>query len=136
LRFTWNSSGDELNFAIPNNQRNVSGFSTLSIRVGQVLNSLSNPAGPQNFRLTLRDVGGNERAIRVSAFGTVPQPAEANTVGNKKSAMNTIRIPLSAYTVVCAGAVPVDLTHVTNVKLQFLDIPTGEIAIDELEFAN
>lgn len=134
LRLAWDTIGDEVNFAIPPMQKDVSMFSVLSVRVGQVVNSPSNPPGAQNFRLALRDGSGNERSIRVGAFGTVPQPADANVVGNKKSALATIRIPLSAYTIVCAGAVKVNLTDVTNVKLQFLDNAAGEIAVDELEF--
>lgn len=136
LRLVWNSSGDEVDFVIPPGQRDVSTFSVLSVRVGQVVNSPSNPPGIQNFRLALRDGSGNERWIRVGAFGTVPQPAAANVAGNKKSALATIRIPLSAYTIVCAGAVKINLTDVTNAKLQFLDNAAGEIAVDELEFTN
>jgi len=134
LRLTWDSSGDELAFAVPAGQRNVSGFAAISIRAGQIVNSMSNPAGPQNFRVALRDGGGNERWIRVSAFGMVPQPVDANTSGNKRSSMATVRIPLTAYTIVCAGALPVDLTNVTTVRLQFTENTAGEIAIDEVEF--
>ncbi len=135
LRLAWDSSGDELTFAVPAGQRDVSGFSAISIRVGQIVNSSSNPPGLQNFRVTLRDGSGSERGIRVGAFGTVPQPVDANIPGNKRSALATVRIPLSAYTIVCAGAVPVDLTDVTTVRLQFTENSTGEIAIDEVEFA-
>ncbi len=137
LRFAWNTPlGNAIDFAIPAGQRNVAGFTTLSVRVGQVYGSASNPAGPQHFfRITLRDGGNKERAIRVNAFGTVPQPAAAYS-GNEKSALNTVRIPLSAYTIVCAGAVPVDLTDVTNVKLEMFGSSTGELSVDELEFTH
>ena len=136
LRLKWDSTGDELTFAIPPGQRDVSGFNSVSIRVGQVVNSPANPPGIQNWRLALRDGAGNERWIRVGAFAAIPQPAEANISTNKKSAMTTIRIPLSAYTIICAGAVEVDLTNVTTVKLQFTENATGEIAVDEVEFTN
>src|SRR6202521_1776400 len=135
LRLAWNSIGDEVNFAIPTPQQDVSQFSVLSVRVGQVVGS-GNPPGAQDFRVGLRDSAGNERSIRAGVFGTVPEPAAANNSGNKKSALVTIRVPLSAYTIVCQGAVQVDLTKVTNVKLQFLTNATGEIAVDEVEFAN
>ncbi len=136
LRLTWDAGGDELTFAIPAGQRNVSGFGAVSIRLGQVVNSAANPPGIQNCRVALRDGAGNERWIRVAAFGSIPQPAEANNAGNKKSALTTIRIPLSAYTIVCAGAVKVDLTDVTTVKLQFTENASGEIAVDEVEFTD
>ena len=84
----------------------------------------------------LRDGGGNERLIRASAFGGVPEIAVANEVGNTKSSLSTLRIPLTAYTVVCAGAVQVDLTDVTQVKLVFSETGTGEVAVDEIEFTN
>jgi hypothetical protein len=141
LRFVWDNLGDKLEVAIPAGSRNVTAFNAISIRVGQVVGSASNPAAAQNFRLTLRDGGGNARAIRVSAFGVagvgpaIPIPADANVAGNKKSAMATIRIPLSAYTTVCAGAVQVDLTNVTSVALEFNDMNTGEVAVDEIEFS-
>ena len=130
----WDSSGEGLTFAIPAGQRNVTGFGVISIRIGQVANSPFNPAASQNMRVVLRDGAGNERGIRVALFGAVPQPAEANVPDNKKSAMAQIRIPLSAYTIVCAGAVQVDLTNVTTVRLLFSENATGEIAIDEVEF--
>jgi hypothetical protein len=136
LRLSWDTAGDELTFAVPAGQRNVTGFTTIGVRIGQVVNSAQNPPGIQNLRVALRDGGGNERWIRAAAFQAIPQPAEANIVGNKKSAMTTLRIPLTAYTIVCAGAVQVDLTNVTTVKLQFSEISTGEIAVDEVEFTD
>lgn len=134
LRLTWNTTGGELSFAIPPGHRDISGFSAISVRAGQVVNSPANPPGSQDFRLALRDGTGNERWIRVRAFGTVPQPAAANVPGNKKSALTTICVPLTAYTIVSAGAAQVDLTNVTTVRLRFADNATGEIAVDEVEF--
>ena len=111
-------------------------LSALSFSVAQVVNSTANPgASAQNFRVVLRDGGGNERSIRVSAFGTIPPPAAANIAGNIKSALKTIRIPLSSYTVVCAGAAQVDLTDVTNVRFDFTEQATGEVSVDNLEFS-
>lgn len=134
LRLTWNSSGDQLVFSVPAGQRDVSAFKFLSLRIGKVVGSPSNPAGDQNLRVALRDGSGNERLIRASAFGRILEPAVANQVSNTKSAMATLRIPLTAYTVVCAGAVQVDLTDVTEVKLVCSEISTGDVAIDEFEF--
>jgi hypothetical protein len=136
LRLTWNSSGDQLVFAIPAGQRDVTAFQFLSVRIGKVVGSASNPVGDQNLRIALRDGAGNERQIRASAFGRILEPAVANQLSNTKSAMASIRIPLTAYTVVCAGAVQVDLADVTEVKIVFSEIATGDVAIDELEFTN
>ena len=135
LRLAWDTTGDQLVFDIPAGQRNVSAFACVQVRLGKVVNSASNPAGPQNLRVGLRDGAGNERLIRAAAFGGVPEIAVANEVGNTKSSLSTLRIPLTAYTVVCAGAVKVDLTDVTQVKLVFSEVATGELAVDEVEFS-
>ena len=135
LRLAWDTVGDQLVFDIPPGQRNVTTFNCVQVRLGKVVNSASNPAGPQNLRVGLRDGAGNERLVRASAFGGVPEVAVANEVGNTKSSLSTLRIPLTAYTVVCAGAVQVDLTDVTQVKLVFSELATGELAVDEVEFS-
>jgi hypothetical protein len=134
LRLVWDGPTDQLVFDVPPGQGDVSAFSHLQVRLGKVVNSASNPAGPQNLRVGLRDGAGNERLIRASAFGGVPEIAVANEVGNTKSSLTTLRIPLTAYTVVCAGAVQVDLTNVSQVKLVFSEVASGEFAVDELEF--
>jgi len=136
LRLRWNDSGDQLAFDVPAGQRNVTAFSHLAVRLGKVVASASNPSGPQNLRIGLRDGSGNERLIRASAFGGVPETAVANEVANTKSSLSTLRIPLSAFTVVCAGAVTVDLTDVMQIKFAFSEIASGELAVDELEFSN
>ena len=136
LRLRWDNNSDQLVFDVPAGQRNVTAFSHLGVRLGMVVSSASNPGGPQNLRIGLRDGSGNERLIRASAFGGVPEIAVANEVANTKSSLSTLRIPLSAYTVVCAGAVRVDLTDVVQIKFAFSDIASGELAVDELEFTN
>jgi len=136
LRLTWNSSGDQIVFNVPAGQRDVTAFGFLSVRIGKVVGSASNPVGNQNMRVALRDGTGNERQIRVAAFGRILEPAVANETSNTKSAMASIRIPLTAYTVVCAGAVQVNLADVTEVKLIFSEIATGDVTVDELEFTN
>ena len=54
----------------------------------------------------------------------------------RKSALTTIRIPLKAYTIVCAGQPKVDLTQVAELALVFSIKPAGEIAVDEIEFVH
>lgn len=133
LRLIWNSTGDQLVFTVPPGQRDVSGFGFLSVRISKVVGG-GNPVGDQNLRIALRDGASNERQIRASAFGRILEPAVANQASNTKSAMASIRIPLNAYTVVCAGAVQIELTDVVEVKLIFSELAMGDIAVDELEF--
>jgi hypothetical protein len=136
LRMKWDTATDRIDFAIPVGEQDVSSFAALSFSVTRVAGSASNPgADPQNFRVVLRDGGGSERSIRAGAFGMISKEAAANTPGNVKSAMTTIRIPLSSYTVVCASVVPVDLTKVTNVRFDFTETATGDVSVDNLEFS-
>jgi hypothetical protein len=138
MRIRWDNLGDRLTWTIPPGQGDVTGFATLSLRVTQTEASPSNPVNqPQDFRVGLRDSDTNERAVRVGAFTLIPYPDQRAIVANvslRKSALLTVRIPLTAYTIVCAGQVQVDLANVTHLFLDFSMTPTGEIEIDEIEF--
>jgi hypothetical protein len=135
LRVQWNNAGDRLTFAIPPAHKDVSGFGALSLRITQKEGSASNPVNqPQDFRAALKDSASNERAIRISAFGAVPYPDQRANTDLRKSALSTVRIPLTAYTIVCAGQPAVDLHNVVEVSLQFSLMAAGEIEIDDLQF--
>ncbi|MBD0333337.1 MAG: hypothetical protein ICV66_11850, partial [Chitinophagaceae bacterium] len=136
MKLRWDNIGDRLDFSIPAAQQDVSAFAVLSFRITQKTVSASNPANQsQNLRVALKDAANNERAIRVSAFSEIPYP-DPHPFGYTKSAMNTIRIPLTSYTIVCAGQVKVDLQNVVSVSFIFSENATGEIDIDEIEFSN
>lgn len=136
LRVRWDGLGDRLAWTIPPAHADVSGYSVLSLRVTQKEGSASNPANlPQDLRVRLRDSASNERAIRASAFGPIPFPDQRSNSDLRKSAMATIRIPLTAYTIVCAGQPQVDLHNVVELSLDFTMTSTGEIEVDEIEFA-
>lgn len=57
---------------------------------------LSNQA--QNLYITLKDIHGKTRSIRVDKFGEIPPPDDRDYSQYTKSAMCTIRIPLHVYT--------------------------------------
>jgi len=136
MRLRWDSSGDRLEFSIPAAQKDVSGYGVLSFRITQVVNGTGNTANQsQNLRVALKDSANNERAIRVSPFGDIPFP-DPHPFGYTKSAMNTIRIPLTSYSIVCAGQVQVNLQDVTTLSFVFLENTTGDISIDDIEFSN
>lgn len=136
-RLAWNSLGDRLEWSIPAGQENVSGYTAISLRIGQTVDSASNPANQaQNLRVVLRDGVGNERAVRVGAFSEVPYPDVRADNTYTKSALRTVRIPLVSYTIVCAGQPKVDLTNVVALALLFSDTPSGEVEIDEIEFTS
>lgn len=135
LRLRWDNLGDRLDFTIPPAQKDVTAYTTLSLRVSQVVDGVGNPLNQaQNFRVGLKDGSNNAREVRVSAFGTVPFPDHRFDHALSKSAMCTIRIPLVSYTIVCAGMVQVDLADVTTLSLVFSETATGDIDIDEIEF--
>lgn len=137
LNIRWDSPGDRVLWTIPAGQQDVTGFAALSLRLTQREASLSNLANqPQDLRVTLKDAANNERAIRVSAFGTIPYPDQRSTADLRKSALTTIRIPLTAYTIVCAGQPKVNLQNVVELALDFSITAAGEIQVDEIEFTN
>jgi hypothetical protein len=50
--------------------------------------------------------------------------------------MTTIRIPLTSYTIVCAGQQQVKLTDIVSLSFSFTEKAKGEIDIDDIEFTN
>ena len=141
----WNSSGDRLEFTMGPNLTDfvdVSGFSTLSFRVTQKYDPTGtiNPLNAdQDFYVLLRDLVGKERMVKASKFSRVPYPFIRGPHYGQvviKSALCTIRIPLHAFTIECAGAQRVDLAQVTKLAFVYQYISTGEIEIDDIEFTN
>jgi hypothetical protein len=137
LTLRWDGFGDELVFTVPAVHKNVTGFEALSVRISQKDGSPHNPANQlQNLRVALRDTAGHERGVRIGSFGLVPFPDQRATASLRKSALTTIRIPLSSYTIVAAGADQIDLTEIAQVKLRFTETPAGEIDVDDVEFTD
>lgn len=134
-RLRWDTGADRIEWTIPPGQRNVSSFAAVSLRIGQMAGSASNPANlAQKLRLALRDGSNNERAVKVDLFYELPYPDVRPNATLTKSAMLTVRIPLDAYTIRCQGLVEVDLTDVAALALLFTETPSGEIDIDDIEF--
>jgi hypothetical protein len=135
LLLTWDNTAEALTYAMPAGQQDISAFDAVSFRITQRVDSASDPTGqPQDLRLTLTDSGGHSRAIRISKFTTIPYPDVRGYDQYTKSAMRTIRIPLSAYTIRCLNIDAVDVKHVVGVAFEFAEKPTGEIEIDSLQF--
>ena len=53
-----------------------------------------------------------------------------------KSAMRTVRIPLTSYTIAVINTVPVDLTDVVSVTVDFGVKANGEVEVDSVEFTS
>ncbi|HEV8579201.1 MAG TPA: hypothetical protein VGX68_08965 [Thermoanaerobaculia bacterium] len=146
LRVTW-VAPSWVRWSIPNSAplgvgplRDVSGYTYLSLRAAQVyLNTYNTEGEDQDFQVRLYTGAGYSAKVPVSLHGRVPYPDPfiCNSVfycgigvptDYTKSAMTTIRIPLSAFT----GA---DLTDVRYVYLYFdlPEHPQGSITVDSLE---
>jgi hypothetical protein len=132
----WNDLTDHVRFDLPAGQRNVTSFQVVSVRITQKNGSASNPANlPQDIYVTLQSGNGNSRSIRAAAFGEIPYPDQRYYSQYTKSAMRTVRIPLTSFTIAVINTVPVDLTDVVSVTIDFAAHPTGEIEVDNLEFS-
>ncbi len=137
LKIRWNNANDELVFNIPGAHKDVSTFSYLSFRVTQKEASpFNNFNQAQKMRVALKDGGNKERAIRVSTVSTIPFPDQRVQANYRKSAMHTVRIPLTSYTIVCAGQDQVDLSDVVSLAFKFSPNASGEIEIDSVEFTH
>jgi hypothetical protein len=137
LVMRWDNSGDSVDFTIPPPQKNVSGYRALSLRVTEKYDASGaiNPLNAdQDFYVALRDTGGNERAVRAAKFGRIAFPFVRDDSSVIKSALATIRIPLHAYTIECAGAQRVDLTKLEKISFRYQSVPNGEIEVDDVEF--
>lgn len=120
--------------------RDVTGFDVLSFRAGRLAGSELNPADqPTNFFVRLTDKDGASRELNVAAFAQILEPDAgtivpalfpATTGDTPKSAMVSVRLPLSLY----AGHV--DLENVASITFRFADTPSGELLVDSLEFAH
>ena len=131
----WQSTSGIYLSTVPATAKDVSGFATLSFRVGQKYLSPRNPAAaPQDFHVRLTDTHGKSRAIRVSAFVEIPYPYVRGYDQLVKSAMNSVRIPLASYTIANLGAQDVDLTSIASVSFEFDAQSTGEVDINDIEF--
>jgi hypothetical protein len=133
----WNNLTDHLRFDVPVGQRDVSAFQAVSLRVTQKNGSASNPAGlSQDLYVTLKSGNGNARSIRAAAFDEIPYPFQRFHPEFTKSAMRTVRIPLTSYTIAVINTVPVDLTNIVSVTVDFSARTMGEVEVDSIEFSS
>jgi hypothetical protein len=149
LSLQWNASTAKYQSEIPlsGNLRNISGqgFKFLSFRVSQKVGSAADPVGQlQDLFVRLSTAGGgNSRAVRAGYFATIPFPYQPEYIAsfassegpNTKAALNTVRMPLHAWTIKALSAPIVDLSNVESITFEFNSTPTGEIELDDIEFS-
>jgi len=131
LRVAWNSTGTSVTFEIGNRQLWFYDF--LNFRVGQRFRSsgnLNQINTPQDLSVTISDaLGHTSPTVVVSVFTPILYTDNVGTY--TKSIMQTVRIPLRAFT---ANGSHLDLWHVDKVRFNFNQTGTGELIIDDVEF--
>ncbi len=131
----WTEPGGALRFELPTGQRDLSGFTTVTLRAAvDSLSPLNAAEATQSFSVRLTDAAGN-----VAAAATRPDaPALRFPIGATESdvlfdelflglaPLTTIRLPLADF----AG---VDLTDVVEIALVFDQTPSGNLFLGDLE---
>jgi len=132
----WDATTDIYLSNIPATQKDISSYQTLSFRITQRYGSSSNPPDAvQDLYVKLTDTTGKSRSIKVSKFTAIPYPYVRGYNHLTKSALKTVRIPLSVFQIQVIGTDIVDLTKVQSITFEFKAKPTGEIEIDDIEFS-
>jgi dienelactone hydrolase len=133
----WDAAGHSYVSSLPAARRDVSDYDLLSFRVTQRFGSASDPAGlPQDFFVALTDQGGRSRKFPVSQFASLNYPYVRGLNNLTKSAMKTVRIPLSEYTRKLVGVHRVRLDELLSVGFELTADPTGEIEVTDIEFVH
>ena len=130
LRSGWSTLTAQYQNDLPAGSRNVSGFEALQFRVSVNFEDARNSANmAQNFSVVLTDGNGATSSIRVS---DVSQALffPPGTVGPvPKVFLNTVRIPLSAFT-------GVNLTDIRSVQFKLDQKLQGAVLVTDLAFAS
>jgi dienelactone hydrolase len=135
----WDAVGGTYTTAV--GDRNVSAFAVLSFRVAQRFDSPRNPnpagattpGAAQDCTATLVDSAGQSASVRAGTIVPIPFPYKRTVPALTKSALRTIRIPLSAFTVANGN---LNLASIRSVRFGFGPAARGELAIDDIEFTN
>jgi hypothetical protein len=132
----WQASGAGYVTNVPTTARDISGFSLLRFRVTQKFGSGQNPSNqPQDLYVRITDLNGKSRALRTSVFTDIPYPYVRGHADLIKSALKSVAIPLDSFTIANLGADDVDLTRVISVAFEFTATASGEVEVDDIEFA-
>jgi len=137
----WTSSDRTLTWTLVPAQQDTRPFTHLSFRACQATRApeTTGSLGDLDFSVVLRDLAGNERAIRLSAYGGgVEEPYQRTSCGAVGAGWNneweTIRIRLGDFT---RDGSLVDLRQLASIEFRFgpsHGSATGRIGLDDLEF--
>lgn len=130
LRSGWDNPTAFYMKDLPGGTRNVSGFQAVQFRVSVNFADARNFVGAdQEFSVVLTDSSGSTSSVRVSDHSKALffPPGEAFPV--PKVVLNTVRIPLSAFT-------GVNLNSIRSVRFNFDQRLTGALLITDVAFAS
>ena len=127
-------------------KQDVRSFRVLSFRTAQMYESLFNvPGAAKDFFVRLQDSAGEAATVLVSDYAEIRYPDVVTNVSSEnisvpngdytKSDMITVRIPLDVFS---ARNPQLDMEHIEAVILQysmFGTSQTGQMVLDDLEFA-
>ena len=125
---TWVTSNESYESLLPLIEQDVSSYTHISFRIAQVHPHIDNPVGLDREVKVYLYSSSNSRWALSSDFSQIPYPYERSST-SRPCQMNTVRIPLKAFTRNNSG---VDLTAIEKVKIEFL--AAGKVGIDDLHF--
>jgi hypothetical protein len=130
LRTGWTSLSSTFTNDLPLGYRDISGFQALQFRASLNYNDTRNTsATPQNFSIALTDGTGTTSIVRVSDYSGALFFPPGSVASVPKIFLNTVRIPLSAFT-------GVNLSDVRSVQFRFDQMAQGALQISDLAFAS
>jgi hypothetical protein len=130
LRTGWNDVTGNYRNNIPATLGNVSGFQAVQFRVSVNFADVRNFAGlAQDFRVVLTDASGASSSVRVSDVSGAAFFPPGEVLAVPKVVLNTVRVPLSAFS-------GVNLNAVRSVQFTFNERLQGGVLITDVAFAS
>ena len=130
LNTGWNNFSGNYRNNIPATLGNVSGFQAVQFRVSVNFADVRNVPGlTQDFRVVLTDASGASASVRVSDFSSALFFPPGEVLAVPKVVLNTVRVPLSAFS-------GVNLNAVRSVQFTFNERLQGGLLITDVAFAS
>ncbi|MEM9554256.1 MAG: hypothetical protein AAGC60_08350 [Acidobacteriota bacterium] len=128
LELGWNSTSAYWRNSLPSGQRNLTGFTDVQFRVGIDFTDGRNPSGvDQDLSVRLTDGLGRVSSVRASLYSDALRYPPGSFSVVPKLFLNTVRIPLSRFSV--------DRSDVRSVELRFDRKTTGGVMVTDLAFS-
>src|SRR5215213_3279913 len=130
LKTGWNNLTGNYRNNIPAALGNVSGFQAVQFRVSVNFADVRNLGGlAQDFRVVLTDAAGGSASVRVSDVSNALYFPPGEVIVLPKIVLNTVRVPLSAFS-------GVNLNAVRSVQFTFNERLQGGILVSDVAFAS